>query len=107
MREYLKRSRQLSNSCENGASSPALSCPITRIGSFRQSEIANSRSAIFQKVLNESCEKRWVPSSGNGSVDVLIDCCVPTRTCTANGFTFRTILYSMAWSKERKIGRII
>lgn len=41
------------------------------------------------------------------SADVLIAFCVPTRTCTANGFTYRTILCGMLWSKERKIGRII
>ena len=57
----------------------------------------------FEQVLRKTLgSQQW-----EWHADVLIAFCVPTRTCTANGFTYGTILCGMVWSKERKIGRII
>src|SRR5207302_9742908 len=107
MREYLKRSRQLSISFEDGACSLVLSCPITRIGSFRRSKIADFQLAISQQVLRECCGKRLVPRNGYGNADVLIVCCVPMRTLTSNGSMCRTTLCATVASKERKLAHII
>jgi hypothetical protein len=60
-------------------------------------------STGFKRVLR----KRWARSRGSGSADVSIAFCAPVRTCTANGFTYKTTRFGMGSSKERKIGRII
>ena len=62
---------------------------------------------IFQTHSSGFWAKRWLNRIGNGSAGVLIDCCAPMRTCTANGFTCKTIQCVMVWCKEQTIGHTI
>ena len=61
-------------------------CLTTPTGLLRPPRIESCRSEISRTGSNAHCESTLVHNHGNGSADVSIAYCVPTRICGANGF---------------------